>query len=200
MPNAMLDLVHPPLPQGGEDSLAGRREVLGQHDVGIVEPAGSELVGWVASQVFDALAHEQGGPVIVGQGPISQPRKVPHERVDLPFALPQRFLRLAKLRDVGAGAEPFNNGSVAVPNRHTTRFEPAVLAIATADAVLDVIGVAFGHRIQPKLPCGLTIVRMQCLKPAPAKQVWFRNTGVLCPLGAEIITGAVGHRGPDELR
>src|SRR6185437_16974538 len=62
----VLGLVHPPLPQGGEDGLAGRRPVLGQHDVGVVEPAGSELVGRVASQVFDALADKQGGPMIVG--------------------------------------------------------------------------------------------------------------------------------------
>ena len=36
-------------------------------------------------------------------------------------------------------------------------------------------------------PGGLTIVAMQCLKPAPAKQVRLRNTGVLCPLSAKIV-------------
>ncbi len=60
--------------------------------------------------------------------------------------------------------------------------------------------MAFGHRVQPKIPRGLAIVRMECLKPAPAEQAWFRNTGVLCPLGDKIVTGAIGHRGPNELR
>ena len=100
MPDAVLGLVHPPLPQGGEDGLAGRRPVLGQHDVGVVEPAGSELVGRVAGQVFDALAGEQGGPVLVGQGPVGQSRKVPHERVELPLALPQLLLGLPEVVDV----------------------------------------------------------------------------------------------------
>src|SRR6266705_4954755 len=121
VPNAMLDLVHTPLPQGGEDGLAGRRQVLGQHDVGVVEPAGSELVCRVAGQVFDALAGKQSGPVIVGQGAISQSWNVPHERLELPLPLPQRFLSLAKLRDVRAGAEPLDDGSVAVPYRHAAR-------------------------------------------------------------------------------
>ncbi len=123
-----------------------------------------------------------------------------HRQVQPGVRLTQRLLSLAKLRDVRAGAEPLDDGSVAVPHRHPARFEPAVLAVATADAVLDVIRMVFGHRFQPKLPSRLTIVRMQRLKPAPAEQVCFRNTGVLRPLGAEIVAGAVGHRGPDELR
>src|SRR4051812_5224836 len=110
-----------------------------------------------------------------------------HCQVDSGVRLTQRFLSLAKLRDVRAGAEPLDDGSVAVPYGHAARLEPAVLAVATADAVLDVIRMVFGHRFQPKLPRGLTIVRMQCLKPAPAEQVCFRNTGVLRPLGTEIV-------------
>ena len=98
--DAVLVLVHPPLPQGGEDGLAGRRPVLGQHDVAVVEPVGSELVGRVAGQFFDALAGEQGGPVIVGQGPVGQSRKVPKQRVELPLALPQRLLGLPEVVDV----------------------------------------------------------------------------------------------------
>jgi hypothetical protein len=67
----------------GEDAgLAGRQPVLGQHDVAVVETAGSELVGRVAAQVFDALAREQCGSVFVRQGPVAQSRKVPHERFE----------------------------------------------------------------------------------------------------------------------
>ena len=83
----------------------------------------------------------------------------------------ERLLSLPKLRDVRAGAAPFGNGPAAVPYRHSARFEPAVLAVATAHAVLDVIGMVFSDRFQPKLPRGLEIVRMQSLKPAPAEQV-----------------------------
>src|SRR5205823_376389 len=64
VPDAVLVIVHPPLPQGSDDSRAGRRPVLGQYDVVVVEPAGSELAGRVAGHVLDALAHEQGGPVL----------------------------------------------------------------------------------------------------------------------------------------
>ena len=131
VPDAVLGLVHPPLPQGGEDGLAGRRPVLGQHDVGVVEPAGSELVGRVAGQVFDALADEQGGPVIVGQGPVGQSRKVPHERVELPLPLPQRLLGPFAVGDVSGGADEANGFSVRVAQHRAgarcQRVEPSLV-------------------------------------------------------------------------
>jgi hypothetical protein len=100
VPDAVLDVVHPPLPQGGDDGLAGRRPVLGQHDVVVVDPAGNELVGRVAGHVFDALADDQGRPVLVGQGPVRRPRKESQERVEQPLALPQRLLGLTEVVDV----------------------------------------------------------------------------------------------------
>jgi hypothetical protein len=103
VPDAVLDVVHPPLPQGGEDCLAGRRPVLGQHDVVVTKPAGSELVGRVAGQVFDALADEQGGPVLVGQGPVRRPRKEAQERVELPVVLRRCVSGLPEVLKVSEG-------------------------------------------------------------------------------------------------
>ncbi len=100
VPDAVLVIVHPPLPQGGEDCLAGGRPVLGQHEVVVIEPSGSKLFGRVAGHLFDALADEQDVPVLVGQGPIRRPRKDPHERVEQPLAFPQRLLGLPEVVDV----------------------------------------------------------------------------------------------------
>src|SRR6202012_756997 len=92
VPDAMLDLVHSPFSQGGEHGLASRRQVLGQHDVSVIEPAGSELFGRIAGQVFDALAGEQRGPVLVGERPVSKSRKMTQERVELPLPPSPRLL------------------------------------------------------------------------------------------------------------
>jgi hypothetical protein len=77
-----------------------------------------------------------------------------HRQVEAGVRVTQRLPSLPKLGDVRAGSEPLRNGSVAVPYRHTARFEPAVLAVSTAHAVFDVIGMVFGHRVQPKLSRG----------------------------------------------
>jgi hypothetical protein len=100
--------------------------------------------------------------------------------------------------------------SVQVPNHLTTfpppsrigapRLEPAVLPVAAADPVFHVVRVAARHGLQPELPRRRAVVRVQRLQPAPPQQVRLRDAGVLGPLGAEIVAGAVGRRGPDELR
>src|SRR5438094_10135835 len=50
-------------------------------------------------------------------------------------------LALAQLSDSGAGAEPFDDIPAAVAHRHAARFEPAILAVAAANAVLDPVSV-----------------------------------------------------------
>src|SRR5438270_869711 len=100
--------------------------------------------------------------------------------------------------------------SVQVPNHltmlpllsriGTPRLEPAVLPVAAAYPVFDVVGVAPRHGLQPEVPRRLAVLRVQRLEPAPAEQPRLRNAGVLRPLGAKIVAGTVGRRGPDELR
>src|SRR5882757_11230129 len=50
-------------------------------------------------------------------------------------------LALAQLRDVGAGAEPFDDIPASVADRCAARLEPAILAVAAANAVFDVVSV-----------------------------------------------------------
>src|SRR5207249_740108 len=82
-----LGLVRAALTQGSQDCLTRCVSVLRQHDVDVVDPTGSKVVGRVPGHVFNALAHKQAGPMFVGQGTVGEPRKVPHERVELPLPL-----------------------------------------------------------------------------------------------------------------
>ena len=108
------------------------------------------------------------------------------------LALPQRLLGLPEVGNVGAGPEPFADIARVVPDRHTARLEPAVLPVRPAHAVFHVIGAAPRHRVGPECPGGLPVVRVQHLQPAPAQQVALGDSGVLRPLLAEVVAGAVG--------
>src|SRR6266481_813392 len=84
-------------------------------------------------------------------------------------------LALAQLRDVCAGAEPLDDIPASVADRCTARFEPAILTVAAAHAVFDVVRVVPRDRCQPETPRWLAIVRVQCLQPLPAEQLRLRN-------------------------
>src|SRR5580693_4308817 len=101
------------------------------------------------------------------------------------------LLALPQLRDVGAGAEPFDDIPAGVADRHAARLEPAILAVAAANAVFDVVRVVPRDRFQPETPCRLAIVRVQRLEPSPTKQVRLFKACVLRPLRAEVIAGAI---------
>src|SRR6266436_6434148 len=109
-------------------------------------------------------------------------------------------LAVAQLCDVGAGAEPFDDIPAAVADRYTARLEPAILAVAAANAVFDVVRVVPCDRCQPETPRWFAVVRMQRLKPSPAEQFRLRNAGVLRPLRAKVIACAIRRRRPNELR
>src|SRR5438105_5443891 len=108
-------------------------------------------------------------------------------------------LALAQLRDVGAGAEPFDDIPAGVADRHAARFEPAILAVAAANAVFDVVSVVPCDRCQPETPRRLAVVRVQRLEPSPTEQVRLFKAGVLRPLRTKIIAGAIRRRRPNEL-
>src|SRR5439155_954239 len=110
------------------------------------------------------------------------------------------LLAVAQLRDVGAGAEPFDDIPAGVADRYAARLEPSVLAVAAADTVFHVVRVVPRHGLQPEVSRPLAVLWVQRPQPAPAEQLRLRDAGVLCPLGAEIVAGAVGCRGPDQLR
>src|ERR1700745_2606402 len=78
-------------------------------------------------------------------------------------------LAVAQLRDVGAGAEPFDDIPAGVADRYAARLEPAILAVAAANAVFDVVSVVPCDRIQPETTRRLAVVRVQRLEPSPAK-------------------------------
>src|SRR5205807_7953256 len=108
-------------------------------------------------------------------------------------------LALAQLRDVGAGAEPFDDIPAGVADRHAARFEPAILAVAAANAVFDVVSVMPRDRFQPKVARRLAVVRVQRLEPLPPEQVRLGNACVLRPLRAKVIACAIRRRRPNEL-
>src|SRR6266853_122605 len=108
-------------------------------------------------------------------------------------------LAVAQLCDVGAGAEPFDDIPAGVADRYAARLKPAIVAIAAANAVFDVVRVVPCDRCQPETPRWLAIVRVQCLQPLPAEQLRLRNAGVLRPLRAEVIARAIRRRRPNEL-
>src|SRR5439155_11929680 len=87
------------------------------------------------------------------------------------------LLAVAQLRDVGAGAEPFDDIPAGVPDRYAARLEPSIFAVAVANAVFDVVSVVLRDRIQPETPRRLAIVRVQCLQPLPAEQLRLRDAG-----------------------
>src|SRR5439155_2636410 len=87
------------------------------------------------------------------------------------------LLAVAQLRDVGAGAEPFDDIPAGVADRYAARLEPAIRAVAAANAVFDVVSVVLRDRIQPETPRRLAIVRVQCLQPLPAEQLRLRDAG-----------------------
>src|SRR5262249_16217597 len=75
--------------------------IIRKHDVEIIDPTGREVVGRVPGHVFDPLADEQAGPLLIGEGPVGQPRKMPHERVQLALSLPQFLVLLPEAGIVG---------------------------------------------------------------------------------------------------
>src|SRR5439155_22382126 len=109
------------------------------------------------------------------------------------------LLAVAQLRDVSAGAEPFDDIPASVADRCAARLEPAILAVAAANAVFDVVSVVPCDRCQPETPRRLAVVRVQRLEPSPTKQVRVFNACVLRPLRAEVIARAIRSRRPDEL-
>src|SRR5206468_3337439 len=111
----------------------------GQHNVDVVEPARSELFGRVAGQVLDALADEQGGPVIVGQRPVRQSRNVPHERVELPLSLPQRLFSPFESGDVSGGADETNGFSCRVATDRPARKMPTRRAVLGPHPILALV-------------------------------------------------------------
>src|SRR5262249_33139394 len=148
-------------------------------DLGMAVPLGDAAVG----------AHGDEGVVGV----------VEDEALAL-LASPQLGFDLPEVGDVGTGPKPFYDVSFAIPHGSAAGLEPAVHAVRTADAVFHVVGATTCHRVGPEPPGRLTVVRVERRQPAPAQQVALRHPGMLSPLRAEVVTGAVGRGAPDQLR
>src|SRR5438067_2996961 len=101
------------------------------------------------------------------------------------------LLAVAQLRDVGAGAEPFDDIPAGVTDRYAARLEPAILAVAVANAVFDVVRVVPRDRCQPETPRRLAVVRVQRLEPSPTEQVRLFKPGVFRPLRTKIVARAI---------
>ena len=97
-----------------------------------------------------------------------------------------------------------DNGPVAVPY-DTPRVLNQRYSPSRRRRVLDVIRMVFGHRSSQNFRVGSRSSGCS-VSPAPARAGLLPEHRVLCPLGAEIVTGAVGHRdrrvaaGPGQVR
>src|SRR5258708_39169439 len=76
------------------------------------------------------------------------------------------LLAVAQLRDVGAGAEPFDDIPAGVADRYAPRLEPSILAVAVANAVFDVVSVVPRDRFQPETQRRLAVLLVQRLEPS----------------------------------
>ena len=149
-----------------------------------------QLVARVAEDGAELLVHAQEAAV---EMPVADADGGVLERAAEPL------LAVAQLRDVGAGAEPFDDIPAGVADRYAARLEPAILAALVANAVFDVVRVVPRDRFQPETPRRLAVVRVQRLEPSPTKQVRLFKACVLRPLRAEVIARAIRRRRPNEL-
>ena len=115
--------------------------------------------------------------------------------------LAQRLLGLLAVGDVGAGPEPFDDVAAAVPDRHPARLEPAVLPVAAGGRGIP----RRRARAPPRTPvqnCRVGSRSSGCSVSShrqPSSSA-LGDAGVLRPLRAEVVAGAVRRRGPDQLR
>src|SRR3954452_9264525 len=148
-----------------------------------------QLVARVAEDGAELLVHAQEAAV---EMPVADADGGVLERAAEPLlALPQRQLGLPEVGDIGAGPEPLDDPACAVADGGAAGLEPAVHAVRTSDAIFHVIRAAPRHLLGPESPGRLPVVRVQHRQPAPAQQVTLGHPGVLRPLLAEVVTGAV---------
>jgi len=141
-----------------------------------------QLVARVAEDVAELLIHAQEAAVEMS---VADADRGVFERAAEPL------LALAQLSDVRAGAEPFDDIPAGVADRHAARFEPAILAVAAADAVFDIVGVMPRDRFEPKSGASARGRPVQRLEPLPPEQVRLCNACVLRPLRAKVIACAI---------
>src|SRR5439155_12895747 len=134
-----------------------------EDELGVAVPLGDEAIG----------AHGDEG--VVG---------VVEDEAPALLAGPQHGLSLLDVGNIRAGAEPFDNATLAVADGRAAGLEPAVHAVPAADAVFYVVGATTRHRVGPESPGRLPVVRVQHFQPAPAQQVTLGYPGVFRPLGA----------------
>src|SRR5258708_39870272 len=89
-----------------------------------------QLVARVAEDVTEFLVHAQETAV---ETPVADADGGVLERAAEPL------LAVAQLRDVGAGAEPFDDIPASVADRCAARLEPAIFSVAAANPVFDVV-------------------------------------------------------------
>src|SRR5262249_3816582 len=132
---------------------------------------------------------------------VAKPDRPVLERPAEPLlAFPQRLLGPPEVGDVGASPEPLDDVAAGVADRRPAGLEPTIAAVSPADPVFHVVGAAPRHRIGPEFPGRLAVVGVQGIHPAPVEQFVLRDAGVLGPLRAEVVAGAIRLGGPYQLR
>src|SRR5258708_22306203 len=103
----------------------------------------------------------------------------------------QFLLRPLPVSDVSARSEPLYDPAVAIADRRSAGLKPTIDTVAPANTVFHVVRLSSLHRVRPELPRRLTIIRVQGVHPTPAEQVALPDSGIVCPLCAEIVARAV---------
>ena len=102
--------------------------------------------------------------------------------------------------DVRAGAEPLDDAAVGVAHGHGAAQVPAVHAVApAADAHLGVERLAGFHRAAHAFVRARLVVGMHGGQPAVLLEFLDGQAGVLVEAAVEVVDGAVGLGGPDDL-
>ena len=112
-----------------------------------------------------------------------------------------RLLCLFVVLNVGAGAEPFYDLSVLVPDWNPTCFEPTVMPIMSADTVFQVIYTFIFDGRHPTGHCPCPVVRMDDpVQPSQAKQLTNGNARIDSPLAAQVIALTIRQISPHQIR
>lgn len=102
--------------------------------------------------------------------------------------------------DVSTGTDPARDIAIDIVNGESTNLKPPVSAIKAAHATVAVVDAAGLYGVIPTLADEVAIVAMDGVEPFVTDLLEFRNAGVIAPLRADVITGAIRPAGEDEIR
>ena len=138
---------------------------------------------------------EGSGRQIVSPAPrVAQPLRL--EQVG--FTPAQLLLRLLARIDIRQQVVPTNDAVVGVAKREATRLEPAIFAVGSTDAMLELVRLPGLDRVLPGGRHLRQVGRMHGISRPPLPQLFKRATEVVEDLAVDVLNPAVGCHDGDE--